>query len=627
MIEVLLNQFNDGSLLQADGQIRTGFDVVVAALLGADEFGFSTAPLIVLGCTMMRKCHLNTCPVGIATQDPVLRQKFQGQPEHVINYLFLLAEDVRKQMALLGLTKFQQLIGRTDFLRTRTSSSGQPSKAGLLDLKALLRNALEMRPGVNIIGGSIKQNFDLHKRLDKVLIERATPVLNGTCSSVSFHVDVVNSNRAIGTTLSYHIAKKHGDAGLPVGSIRISMKGSAGQSFCAFLSRGVHVTLEGEANDYVAKGLSGGEVVIYPPKESTFRTEENIIVGNACLYGATSGRVFLRGVAAERFCVRNSGAIAVVEGVGDHGCEYMTGGLAVILGSTGRNFAAGMSGGIAYILDPDGHFPSLCNQEMVQLLALEKEDDVRVVGSLLEEFVKETDSEVAKELLESWPESCVRFVKVFPYEYQKALEQQRKQSNSHPVELNGHHKSQPIKDIEDVVLDKTRGFMKYDREKVLYRPADQRVKDWDEIYNFEHVRRGLRVQASRCMDCGVPFCQSSYGCPLGNVIPKWNDLVHQNKWKEALDMLLQTNNFPEFTGRVCPAPCENACVLAINSPAVTIKNIECAIIDYAFERGWMEPQPPVVRSGKKVAIVGSGPSGLSCAHQLNKVCLFISFYC
>lgn len=288
-----------------------------------------------------------------------------------------------------------------------------------------------------------------------------------------------------------------------------------------------------------------------------------------------------------------------------------------------------MSGGIAYVLDPDGHFPSLCNQEMVQLLALEKEGDVRVVGSLLEDFVKETASEVAKELLESWPESCVRFVKVFPYEYQRALEQQSKLKNSHSMELNGvnggGHNGQPVKDIEDVVedgertkLDKTRGFMKYDREKANYRPAEQRAKDWDEIYNVEQVRRGLRVQAARCMDCGVPFCQSSYGCPLGNVIPKWNDLVYQNKWKEALDMLLQTNNFPEFTGRVCPAPCENACVLAINSPAVTIKNIECAIIDHAFEQGWMIPQPPAVRSGKKVAIVGSGPSGLSCAHQLNK---------
>ena len=303
-------------------------------MLGADEFGFSTAPLIVLGCTMMRKCHLNTCPVGIATQDPILRKKFLGQPEHVINYLFLLAEEVRIQMAKLGLVKFQQLIGRTDLLRVRDCNGSSPSKAKLLNFKALLRNALEMRPGVDIVGGSVAQDFGLENHLDQKLLEESADVLNGISKRIEFQVDVVNSNRAVGSTLSYHIAKKYGDSGLPSGSINISMKGSAGQSFCAFLVHGVHVTLEGDANDYVAKGLSGGEVVMYPHRTSTFRSEDNVIVGNACLYGATAGRVFLRGVAAERFCVRNSGATAVVEGVGNHGCEYMTGGVAMILGIT-----------------------------------------------------------------------------------------------------------------------------------------------------------------------------------------------------------------------------------------------------------------------------------------------------
>ena len=303
-------------------------------MLGADEFGFSTAPLIVLGCTMMRKCHLNTCPVGIATQDPILRKKFLGQPEHVINYLFLLAEEVRIQMAKLGLVKFQQLIGRTDLLRVRDCNDSSPSKAKLLNFKALLRNALEMRPGVDIVGGSVAQDFGLENHLDQKLLEESADVLNGISKRIEFQVDVVNSNRAVGSTLSYHIAKKYGDSGLPSGSINISMKGSAGQSFCAFLVHGVHVTLEGDANDYVAKGLSGGEVVMYPHRTSTFRSEDNVIVGNACLYGATAGRVFLRGVAAERFCVRNSGATAVVEGVGNHGCEYMTGGVAMILGIT-----------------------------------------------------------------------------------------------------------------------------------------------------------------------------------------------------------------------------------------------------------------------------------------------------
>jgi glutamate synthase (NADPH/NADH) len=302
-------------------------------VLGADEFGFSTAPLIALGCTMMRKCHLNTCPVGIATQDPVLREKFAGQPEHVINYFFLLAEEVRKEMAKLGLVKFQQLVGRTDFVRVRDAQDpASPKKSKLLYFGAVLRSALSMRPGVNIIGGSVAQDFGLENHLDQKLIKESASVLNGTCQKVSFAVNVVNSNRAVGTILSYTIAKKYGEEGLPDGSINVFMRGSAGQSFGAFLARGISITLAGDANDYVGKGLSGGEIVIYPPRTSTFQSEKNIIVGNACLYGATSGRAFFRGVAGERFCVRNSGAIAVVEGVGNHGCEYMTGGTVLILG-------------------------------------------------------------------------------------------------------------------------------------------------------------------------------------------------------------------------------------------------------------------------------------------------------
>ena len=495
---------------------------------------------------MMRKCHLNTCPVGIATQDPILRKKFEGKPEHLINYLFLLAEDVRMKMSKLGVAKFQDLIGRTDLLRvvSEDRSNTVPAKARMLNFSMMLRNALHMRPGVNIVGGSVPQDFGLNEHLDQLLLERSANVLNGTQPRIDFDVAIVNSNRAVGSTLSYYIAKKYGD-GLPAGSINISMTGSAGQSFCAFLASGVKVTLEGDANDYVAKGLSGGHVIIYPPKTSVFRSEENTIVGNACLYGATSGQVFIRGVAAERFCVRNSGAIAVVEGVGDHGCEYMTGGVVLVLGSTGRNFAAGMSGGIAFIYDRDGHFPSQCNLSMVELLALEKkQEDVLLVHRLLQEFYATTSSEVAKELIETWPESASHFVKVFPFEYQRALklavaEAPTLSSSAKKAGTNGHKEASPLKDIEDVIadesgvkrqekmLDKTRGFMKYDREFNFYRPAEKRIKDWEEIYNFEQVRRGLRVQAARCMDCGVPFCQSSYGCPLGNVIPKWNEMVFQ----------------------------------------------------------------------------------------------------
>ncbi|XP_073951768.1 uncharacterized protein [Choristoneura fumiferana] len=626
---LVLNDLRSRVVVQADGQIRTGFDVMVAALLGADEFGFSTAPLIALGCTMMRKCHLNTCPVGIATQDPVLRKKFAGKPEHVINYLFMLAEEVRQHMADVGVRNFQDLIGRTDLLKVRENNENP--KARLLNLSLILKNALHMRPGVNIRGGSKTQDFQLEKRLDNQLIEQCAGVLDGTSKRVDIAMRITNEDRTFTSTLSYHIALKYGEQGLPDDtSVNISLIGSAGQSFCAFLSKGITVTLEGDANDYVGKGLSGGTVIIYPPKSSPFESHLNVIVGNVCLYGATSGRAYFRGIASERFCVRNSGCVGVAEGVGDHGCEYMTGGTVLILGLTGRNFAAGMSGGIAYVYDIDGSFKrGKCNPEMVELLPLELEDDLQLVKTLLQEFVEYTGSLIAKQVLETWPAEAKQFVKVFPYEYQRALKQLAIQQ-APKVEANGREENgiadieEAVRDLEldkknlEKVLDKTRGFIKYPRETSIYRPAEKRLRDWDEIYNFNHVRRGLRVQAARCMECGVPFCQSGHGCPLGNIIPKWNELVFRGDWKQALKQLLQTNNFPEFTGRVCPAPCEGACVLGISEPPVTIKNIECAIIDNAFENGWIVPEIPEYRNGKTVAVVGAGPAGLACAHQLNK---------
>uniref|UniRef100_T1IM38 Glutamate synthase domain-containing protein n=1 Tax=Strigamia maritima TaxID=126957 RepID=T1IM38_STRMM len=346
-----MNNLRSRIVLQVDGQIRTGFDVIVGALLGADEFGFSTAPLIVLGCTMMRKCHLNTCPVGVATQDPELRKKFEGKPEHVVNYCFLLAEEVRSIMAKLGVRKFQELVGRTDMLKVRSKFDNP--KATTLDFGPILKSALSLRPNTNIVGGSIAQDFQLDKRLDNELILQSKPVLDGQQKQIKIKMNIKNEDRAFASTLSYLISVKYGENGLDDNSIIIDMKGSAGQSFCAFMAKGISVTLEGDSNDYVGKGLSGGHVVIYPPKDlaSDFQSDKNIIVGNVCLYGATSGKAFFRGTAAERFCVRNSGAIAVVEGCGDHGCEYMTGGVALILGPTGRNFAAGMSGGLAFILN------------------------------------------------------------------------------------------------------------------------------------------------------------------------------------------------------------------------------------------------------------------------------------
>ncbi|XP_071114158.1 uncharacterized protein [Haliotis cracherodii] len=654
---LVLNDLRSRVVLQADGQIRSGRDVLIAAMLGADEFGFSTAPLIALGCTMMRKCHLNTCPVGIATQDPVLRAKFAGKPEYVVNFLFLLAEEVRELMAKIGVRSIQELIGRTDKLKF--SPDPENPKAQLLDFSKILKNALEIRPGVSIQGGTVKQLFGFEKRLDNFLIAKAADVFEGRTKQVVIELKVTNEDRAFASTLSYHISRRFVEVGLPDNSIVLRLTGSGGQSFCAFMAKGVHVTLEGDANDYVCKGLSGGELVIYPPKDmpASFKSENNIVVGNVCLYGATSGKAFFRGQAAERFCVRNSGAIAVCEGCGDHGCEYMTGGRVIVLGLTGRNFAAGMSGGIAYCYDKIKKFDQLCNQESVALESLSSAD-ATFLDETLREFVDKTGSELAKNILDNWSEEKQHFVKVFPHEYKRAMKEQEQEQTEmrrqeRPI-INGNIeedqrsedttdsqvvRSEKVVDIESAipdstmdqknlerVLDKTRGFVKYKRATYQYRDATKRFQDWGEIFDHKQVKDGLRMQAARCMDCGVPFCQSDHGCPLSNIIPKWNNLVFQDKWKQALDQLLQTNNFPEFTGRVCPAPCEGACVLGINAPAVTIKNIENAIIDHGFEQGWIKPEPPAQRTGKKIAIAGSGPAGLAAASQLNKAGHTVTVY-
>ncbi|XP_041354050.1 putative glutamate synthase [NADPH] [Gigantopelta aegis] len=637
---LVLNDLRSRVILQADGQMRSGFDVVVAGLLGADEIGFSTAPLIALGCTMMRKCHLNTCPVGIATQDPILRKKFAGKPEHVVNYFFLLAEEVREIMAKLGFRSFQEIIGRTDKLKFKPDPDNP--KARLLDFSKILLKATDLRPTASIVGGSVKQVFGFEKRLDNILIEKVTDIFEKRTKQVVVDMKITNEDRTFASTLSYHISRHTVEAGLPENSVIINVTGSGGQSFCAFMARGVHVFLEGDANDYVGKGLSGGEIVIYPPRSmpSAFKSEDNIIVGNVCLYGATSGKAFFRGQTAERFCVRNSGVTAVCEGCGDHGCEYMTGGRVIVLGLTGRNFAAGMSGGLAFIYDNMKMFHQRCNKDMVDILSLEMEADVNFVRETLDEFQKKTGSLLALNILQNWEQEKQHFLKVFPLEYQRALSEAAAEAEAMEKEKpqqNGVHKDDkidskkeesPVTDIEEMIpnttnhlkkLDKLRGFVKYQRARCLYRKADERLEDWKEIYNHSEIRTVLPIQAARCMDCGVPFCQSDHGCPLSNIIPKWNTLVFQNKWQEALYQLLQTNNFPEFTGRVCPAPCEGACVLGINSDPVTIKAVENAIIDYAFEHGWITASPPDRRTGKHIAVIGSGPAGLAAAAQLNKV--------
>jgi glutamate synthase (NADPH/NADH) large chain len=414
-------------VLQTDGQMKTGRDVAIAALLGAEEFGFSTAPLITLGCIMMRKCHLNTCPVGIATQDPELRRKFKGQPEHVVNYLFMVAKDLRRIMADLGFRSVNEMIGRVDALELDRELVGGHWKARGIDLSAILTPAPKPHPNVEV-HCTISQDHGLDQALDNRLIELARPAI-GRGEAVRIDLPVINTNRVVGTTLSHEIAKKWGADLLPEDTIHIKLAGSAGQSLGAFLAKGVAIEVEGDANDYVGKGLSGGRIVVYPPVASTFVAEENIIVGNVCLYGATGGEAFFRGVAAERFGVRNSGAHAVVEGVGDHACEYMTGGRVVVLGPTGRNFAAGMSGGIAYVWDHDGDFATKCNGAMVELESVDDEADIAELKRLIERHRDYTGSPVAGRLLKDWDTTLSQFVKVMPTDYKRVLEQ-RKQRES-----------------------------------------------------------------------------------------------------------------------------------------------------------------------------------------------------
>ncbi len=421
---LVLNGLRGRVVIEADGQMKTGRDVAIAALLGAEEYGFSTGPLIASGCIMMRVCHLNTCPVGIATQDPELRKKFSGKPEHVINFMFFVAEELREIMASLGFRKLDDMVGRTDLLDFADLSGHW--KAKHVDLFPIL-----YRPGKPIGDGAIRNNavqdHGLKESLDNTtLIQLAKPALDhGT--KVRHELPIKNTNRTVGTTLSGEIAKKFGHAGLPHDTITFKFTGQAGQSFGCFLSRGVTLLLEGDANDYVGKGLAGGKIAVYPPKQATFKANENIIAGNTILYGATEGEVYLRGVAGERFAVRNSGASAVVEGVGDHGCEYMTGGRVVVIGQTGRNFAAGMSGGIAYVYDDNSMFARLCNTDMVSLEKPDQPEDRETIKRLLENHVKLTGSTVAKAILDDWENELRWFVKVMPNDYRRVLEQKAAQ--------------------------------------------------------------------------------------------------------------------------------------------------------------------------------------------------------
>ena len=523
-------------------------------------------------------------------------------------------------MAKLGFRTINEMVGRVDVLKVNEKL--RTPKTAHLDLSAILKPAWQMRPGAATYRVR-QQDHKLYIRLDNKFIDESEPALTKGLP-VHIECEVTNTDRALGTSLSYRISKSYGEEGLPKDTIHIRMRGSAGQSCGAFLAPGITIELEGDANDYVGKGLSGGRLIVYPPKQSTFKAEENIIIGNVCLYGATSGEAFIRGIAAERFAVRNSGANAVIEGTGDHGCEYMTGGRVVILGVTGRNFAAGMSGGIAYVLDTAHTFASKVNMEMVELGKVTDPREIAALRSLIEDHRHYTGSEVADRVLHDFHHLLPLFVRVMPLDYKRVLEEQAVREKEDkirqsvidmvpsrtasqvdlasegledillpktPPASTPKSKHEPsVVDLEDSMvddsttkqrlnkLDKTKGFMKYKRLNEAYRPPRKRVKDWREI-STRLTESELKYQSARCMDCGVPFCQSDTGCPISNIIPKWNDLVFKGQWQDALNRLLMTNNFPEFTGRVCPAPCEGACVLGINEQPVGIKSIECAIID------------------------------------------------
>jgi len=420
---LMMNRLRDRITVQVDGQLKTGRDVIVAALMGAEEFGFATAPLVVSGCIMMRVCHLNTCPVGVATQDPELRKNFTGKPEFVENFFRFIAQEVREYMAALGFRTMDEMIGRVDKLNFKKAVDHWKAKG--LDFSSILYAPPVEGPRRRVVA----QDHGLDQALDNQLIARARPALDSK-APVRIELPIRNVNRTVGTMLGYEVTKRYGADGLPDDTISISLTGSAGQSFGAFVPRGITLTLEGDANDYIGKGLSGGKLIVFPPKNAPFVAEENILIGNVALYGATSGEAYFRGVAGERFAVRNSGATAIVEGVGDHGCEYMTGGRVVVLGDTGRNFAAGMSGGIAYVLDLPGTFARRCNTDMVDLERIESLEDTELLRQLIQRHIEYTGSELGGRVLTNWHAMAPHFVKVFPRDYRRVLDAQARAAAS-----------------------------------------------------------------------------------------------------------------------------------------------------------------------------------------------------
>ena len=627
----MINRLRGRIAVQVDGGIRTGRDVVVGALLGADEFGFATAPLIAAGCIMMRKCHLNTCPVGVATQDPVLRKRFKGQPEHVINYFFFVAEEVRELMAALGYRTFNEMIGQMQMLDQRKLVEHWKAKG--LDFSKLFPS--RRRAPSTAIFKCEAQDHKIHDILDRKLIAESQAALDRG-APVRLQTVIRNTDRTAGGMLSGEVAKRYGHAGLPDGTIHVRFTGTAGQSFGAWLARGITFELDGEANDYVGKGLSGGRIIIRPPADSGIVPEESIIVGNTVLYGAIEGECYFRGVAGERFAVRNSGAIAVIEGAGDHCCEYMTGGVVVVLGVTGRNFAAGMSGGIAYVLDEDGTFkiPLQHGDGRARAGAGRRRDRREGIRPLQRSRIARPrrrdggpDRQGRRAAAHADRQPCAL------HRLQARGRNPRRLAALSPAVPQSDAGRIPPRACRDgkgegrhdagrgVVWVRSPAFSKSSATIATTQPVAERIKHWHEFV-LPLPEKEVREQAARCMDCGVPYCHGTSritgaptGCPVNNQIPDWNDLVYRGHWDEAARNLHSTNNFPEFTGRVCPAPCEASCTLNIDDNPVTIKTIECEIADRAIAQG-LKPELPAHKTGKKVAVVGSGPAGLACAQQL-----------
>ena len=578
---LLLNDLRTRIVVEVDGGMRTGRDVVVAALLGADEFGFSTAPLIAMGCIMMRVCHLNTCPVGIASQDPELRKRFRGTPEQVVNYMMLVAEDVRSIMASLGVRRFEDMIGRTEMLDM--DEALEHWKASRVDLSMVLSSP-DLPPGTARRRTRPQQPV-LDDALDWELVRRCNPALEHGEDVRLGPIPVRNVNRTVGGILSGEIARRHGAAGLPEGTIEIAFTGSAGQSFAAWLAPGVIFSLRGETNDYAGKGLSGGVVSVRPPEKHRFRAEENMIVGNTVLYGATAGRAFFRGLGRRALRGPEFGGVC--------GCRRSRRPRLRVHDRRPRGRAR-------------AHGPELRRRH-------ERRDRLRVrrrpalrgavqsgAGRPGGARRRRRDPGARADLR---ARRAHRFAgrsqraRVMGSRCPRALRQgDAARLQAGPRRSGGCGTRRDGRARRARVMGELGAFLKIHRVGFDKRDPEQRVHDYKQYFGLQPESE-LQRQGARCMDCGIPFCHE--GCPLGNLIPDWNDLVYRGKWREAIDQLHATNNFPEFTGRICPAPCESACVLAINDDPVTIEQIEMAIAERAFEEGWVVPEPPDRRTGKR----------------------------